>query len=258
MASTNSSARPTRRRNPRPARTAGTTSPAQANVVALSVAEPELLPLAMHRITARFEVDDWGRDPELVRILGGVAGLRWHPTVGGVRHLPAHAGALLVTNARRYALTPLLVAWSVGLATKRPVRFVGRPDVAPAGPLLRRLGGLLDQPLEVQAALRDGELVVVGTEPSRSSRQAGIVPVEHVGAALKAGVGIYPVAALSSPFMRRSRVEVGTLVRERLKRRGPLAEVELAEHAQHRLQQRLDEIGGLQGIEKFLDLRREG
>ena len=44
-------------------------------------------------------------------------------------------------------------------AVDRPVRFVGRPDVAPIGPLLRRIGGLLDHPDEVAGALcRGGSL----------------------------------------------------------------------------------------------------
>ncbi len=232
--------------------------PADDNVVALPLADKDTLPLALHRITGRFEVDDWGRDPEFVRLVGGLATLRWSPIVGGVHHLPTRAGALLVVNSRRYALTPLLAAWALSQATERPVRFVGHPDAVPTGPVLRRLGALLDHPLEVQTALRDGELVVVGTAPTRSSRVAGAVPIAHVGAALKAHVGVYPVAVLSAPLFRRARIEVGTLVRERHQRRGPLAEVELAEHVQHRLQQRLDEIGGLQGIETVLDWRGEG
>jgi hypothetical protein len=241
-----------------PKRTRRAAEPAQDNVVNLPLADKDTLPLALHRITGRFEVDDWGRDPEFVRLVGGFASLRWSPSVGGVHHLPVRAGALLVVNARRYALTPLLAAWALSQATERPVRFVGHPDTAPTGPLLRRLGALLDHPLEVQTALRDGELVVVGTAPTGSSRVAGAVPIQHVGAALKAKVGVYPVAVLSAPLFRRARIEVGTLVRERHHRRGPLAEVELAEHVQHRLQERLDEIGGLQGLETVLDWRGEG
>ena len=46
------------------------------------------------------------------------------------------------------------------------MRFVGRPDIAPVGALARRLGGLLDRPDEVAGALRAGELLVMGAQPS--------------------------------------------------------------------------------------------
>ncbi len=220
------------------------------NVVTLpTTAARATLPMAVRRVTGRFEVDDWGRDAELVRVLGGVAELRWAVNLGGAQHLPVRAGALVVTNSRRFALTPLLVAWCLGEQLDRPVRFVGHPDIAPTGALLRRMGALLDNPKETAGALRAGEIVVVGTTPTRHQRASGTVPIDHIGAALATNTSVFAAAAVSSPLSRSARVEVSTAIRTRTRRRGPLAEVELAEHVQHRLQSRLDEMGGAQVLD---------
>ena len=84
--------------------------------------------------------------------------MRWSTIVGGTDRLPVRAGALIVVNARRYALAPVHAALAIGHETGRPVRFVGRPDIAPVGAVARRLGGLLARPDEVAGALRAGEL----------------------------------------------------------------------------------------------------
>ena len=56
-----------------------------------------------------------------------------------------------------------------------PVRFVGRPDIAPIGALARRLGGLLARPDEVAGALRAGELLVMSAPPTLHPRRVGRV-----------------------------------------------------------------------------------
>src|SRR6187431_1410671 len=104
-------------------------------------------------------VDDWGRDDHLIHQISPLLRLRWDVRVGGEHHLPARAGALLVTNNRRFSASPVYVAWALGEATGRPVRFVGRTDIAPMGTALRRVGGLLHDPAEVRGALRHGEIV---------------------------------------------------------------------------------------------------
>ncbi len=191
-------------------------------------------------------VDEWGRDDHLVRLLWPVARLRWNVSVGGLDHLPARKGALLVTNERRFSWSPLYVAGALGNATGRPVRFVGRPDHAPFGAALRRVGALLDDPTEVHGALRHGELVVMAAAATSHPRHAGTVDHEMVGAAVTTGAAVIPVASMSSPFSRTARVEVGPPVRPRVKRRGPLAEIEIAEATQRHLQRILDELGGMQ------------
>ena len=210
-----------------------------------------LLPLAN-------SVDEWGRDDHLVRLLLPLARLRWDVSVGGAHHLPSKAGALLVTNERRLSFSPLYVAWALAQATGRPVRFVGRPDSAPFGAVLRRIGAILQNPIEVHGALRAGQLVVIATRTTNHPRLAGTVEHELVGAAVAAGVAVLPVASLSSTFSRAARVEVGPAVRPRKKRRGPLAEIEIAEAVQRHLQRLLDELGGVQTGMSAIDWLGEG
>ena len=191
-------------------------------------------------------VDDWGRDPGLVRTMIGLSQLRWSVSVGGDQHLPRRKGALIVVNARRFALAPIFAAFAISEVVDRPVRFVGRSDTAPLGPLGRRIGGLLDHPDEVFGALRAGELVVLGAEASTGLRQVGNVgriKHEHVGAATAAGVQVYPAATMSSPFGRNARVEIGQATRPGRRRKGPLAELELADHLRDQIVRLLDEMG---------------
>ena len=116
----------------------------------------------------------------------------------------------------------------------------------------------MHHPDEVQGALRHGELVVLATAQSNHPRHAGAIDPAMIGAALKAGAPVYPVASMSSPFGRRARVHVGAAVRPRTRRRGPLAETELAEMTQRHLQRILDELGGARTGVAPLDWVGEG
>jgi hypothetical protein len=189
-------------------------------------------------------VDDWGRDPDAVARAWSLSQLRWKVTVGGHQHLPARAGALIVVNARRFALAPVYTALAVGGAVGRPVRFVGRPDTAPVGPMLQRLGGLLALPDELTNVLRAGEIVVLGAEHSRHPRRVGRIDHRLVGAAVAAKVKVFPAATASAPFHRGARVEIGAEVRVDRRRRGPLAELELADDLEVAVRQLLVEFGG--------------
>lgn len=222
------------------------------------VATANVLGAPLRPLVPPNSVDDWGRDQHLIDLLSPLLGARWSVSVGGIHHLPARVGALLVTNQRRLSYSPLYVAWALSRATGRPVRFVGRPDHAPLGAALRRVGALLDDPTEVRGALHHGELVVLATASAAHPRHAGVVDPALVGAAVAEGVGVYPVASMSTPFGRAARAEVGAPVRLRKKRRGPLAEIELAEATQRHLQKMLDELGGLQTGMAPLDWLGEG
>lgn len=199
-------------------------------------------------------VDEWGASRLALTIGRALARRRWQLELGGLEHLPRRGGALLVTNARSLALVPPMVALALGERLGRTVRFAGLLDVPPVSLGLRRVGGVLALPDEVESALHGGDLVVVGAtgvdQPLATwlgaaigrGRHAGGVPVDHVAAARRAGVPIHPVAAVSSPLRRAARAEIAAAVRPRLDRRGPLAAAELADRVQQRLQQRLDEI----------------
>jgi hypothetical protein len=203
-------------------------------------------------------VDDFGRDPHLVGLLSPLAKLRWDIGVGGVHHLPTRGGALLVCNSRRWALSNVYAALALSEATGRPVRFVGRPDIAPLGPFMRRIGGLLARPDEVLGALRSHELVIISCAPTGHPRHAGVIDHHLVGAAIRSNTPVFPLATMSSSVGRTARAEVGPQVRPRKKRKGPLAELELAEQTQHHLQRMLDGFGGVQTGVAPLDWLAEG
>lgn len=188
---------------------------------------------------AALAVDAYGRDPHLIAALTPLARLRWNVRVSGVDNVP-NTSALLVCNTRRFSLGALYAAVGITEATGRAVRFVGRPDTAPIGALMRRLGALLHHPADVLGALRDGELVLVAAAGTRDARHAGDVPPDLVGQAVVADVPVLPVTTLSSSLSRRAEVTVGTAVGMHRERTGPLAHIELAEHVQHRLQRMLD------------------
>lgn len=190
-------------------------------------------------------VDDWGRDPGLVRTVIGMSHLRWDVAVGGDQRLPRRKGALIVVNARTLALAPIYSALALSEAVDRPVRFVGRPDVAPVGPLLRRIGGLLDHPDEVAGALAAGQLVIMGAAHNERLRKVGRVDHALVGAALAAGVQVFPAATASNPIGRAARLEIGTPSRSPRRRRGPLSELELADQVARDIELLLSEIGDL-------------
>ncbi len=203
-------------------------------------------------------VDEWGRDAHLIELLTPAATLRWDVSVGGVQHLPKRGGALLVTNSRYFSLSTVYSAWALSKAIGRPVRFAGRPDIAPLGPLMQRFGGLLNKPEEISGALRANELVVVSAKGTRDPRHAGTVDPTLIGTAIASGTPVHPVASMSTPFGRPARVEVGAAVRPRRKRRGPLAELELAELTQVSIQRLIDALGGLHTGVATIDWLAEG
>lgn len=190
-------------------------------------------------------VDDWGRDPVLVRNIMFLANLRWDVSTGGDQHLPKRRGALVVVNAPQLSLAPIFSAFAISEAIDRPVRFVGRRDADPVGALERRLGGLLDHPDEVAGALRADQVVVMGATHRAGTRDVGAVDHTLVGAALAAGVRVFPAATSSSPFTRHARVEIGPASRPPRKRRGPLTELELADKIRRDIHALLDEMGDI-------------
>ena len=188
---------------------------------------------------AVYAVDDYGRDPHLVAALSPLARLRWNVNVAGAGNIPASA-ALLVCNSRRFSLGAVYAAVGLTDTTGRTVRFVGRPDTAPFGALMRRVGALLAHPADVLSALCDGELVLISAAGTYDPRHAGAVPFELIGQAVIAQVPVLPVTTISSRIGRTAHVVVGQPVSPRRERSGPLAHVELAEQVQHQLQRMLD------------------
>lgn len=212
----------------------------------------QVIPLPVQKVAAAaanatavrtWDIDDWGRDATLARLAGGMLRMRWSVAVGGHERLPAEGPALVVVNTRHFMLTPWFAALALGHEIDRAVRFVGRPDTAPAGALARRLGGLLDRPDEVAAALRDGQLLVVGAAGVLDPRKVGEIDHRVIGAAVRTSTPVFPAAVSVSPIGRSARIEVADAVRPPRRRRGPFAELELADRLEATLRRQLDASG---------------
>ncbi len=191
------------------------------------------------------QVDDWGRDAGMFGVWTVLSELRWHVTTGGEQHLPRTSGALIVVNANVFTPSRIFAAFAISRAVDRPVRFAGRPDGGALGAFAQRLGGLLDDPDEVAGALRAGELVVSAAKPGRGPRAVGQVDHALVGAAIATKTPVFPAATTSSPFSRHARVEIGPATKVRRRRRGPLAELELADDVRDQIHLLLDEMGDI-------------
>lgn len=215
-----------------------------AKVLKISAAA-ERPPIETHPPRQRSVVDEWGRDQATIDVLAPIARLRWNVDLSGVDQLPASGGALLVVNDRHWSWNPLMAAMEITRHSARTVRFAGRSDRAPGGAMLRRLGGILARPDEVDTALAGGEIVMISAASTRGPRQIGTVDHRLVAPAVLRSLPIVPVAAVSSPFGRRGRIKIGQPLQNRGERRGPLSEVELADDAQSQVQQMLEQMGGI-------------
>jgi hypothetical protein len=109
---------------------------------------------------------------------------------------------------------------------------------------MQRLGGLLPLEHEMEGALRAGELVLLGAAHRNDNARAGTVDHRLVGAAVAARVKVLPAVTLSAPLSRAARVELGPPIARSRLRRGPLAELELADALQSRIDAMLAEFGG--------------
>ena len=92
------------------------------------------------RLAGTYHVDPWGLDPDVVELVSPLGRLRWSLEVDGAHQLPAVGPAIVVCNRRFGVSEPFVLAAGLARATGRLVRLVGLPDVAPVGPMLRRLG----------------------------------------------------------------------------------------------------------------------
>jgi hypothetical protein len=166
------------------------------------------------RAAGTYKIDPWGLDPDLISLVSPLARLRWSLEVDGAHQLPVTGPAMVVCNRRFGISEPLVLTAGLARATGRWVRLVGLPDMAPLGPLLRRLGSAVDAPAEVAGLLRAGELVglPLALEPTARFR-AGWLDPGLVALAVEQQVPVFPVAAIGYELGRRWRVIVGPVVR---------------------------------------------
>lgn len=187
------------------------------------------------------KVDPWGSEPAFVDLVVGVTAPVARVTVGGPGTLPASGPALLVANRRLGIAEPLALLRAVHQATHRHARFLGLPDVAPMGPILRRVGGAIDRPEELAGLLRDNNVVMVflGRTFGRPPRAGGL-DAQRVAPALRLGVPVIPIAVYGGDLTGHWRVMVGEPVEPPVGR-SPLALSELAQRARAGVQELLDE-----------------
>lgn len=217
-------------------------APATAQVIALPVQKVASAAASATSLST-WDVDSWGRDHTLARIAAIAVRTRWAIACGGQERLPESGPALVVVNARRFMLTPWFAALALCRELDRPVRFVGRPDTAPVGSFARRLGGLLARPDEVAAALRDEQVLVFGATGTLDPRRVGAIDHRVIGAAVRTKTPVFPASVTVSPIGRSARIEIGAAVRPPHRRRGPFAELELADLLEAALTDQLDTSG---------------
>ena len=206
-----------------------------------------LLPLS--RLRGDYDLDEWGADAQLMDAIDGVARLGMRVRVDGAALLPDIGPAVLVANRRFGAAEPLAVGLGVRRETGRRVRFLGLPDVAPVGTVLRRLGAAVNRPEELAGLLRAGHLVGIplAWHPRFGPRRAGNLAPDAVGPAITLDVPVLPVAVVGGELSGRWRVFIGEPVR-RPTSRGPLALAELADGARAGVQALLDEASPPNGL----------
>lgn len=175
--------------------------------------------LLARRMAGTFAVDPWGFDPDLAQVAAPLAHLRWRAEVVGAEFVPEVGGALCVHTWRADPFDTVLVAAALSEATGRPCRFAGVPDVAPVGPLLRRVGGVPAGTDDLRALVRAGQVVVAGAgfDP-RHPLGVGRPPDRLLGVALAAGAPVVPVAVRGLSPARHRRLVVGDPVPTRGRR----------------------------------------
>jgi hypothetical protein len=200
-----------------------------------------ILTVVADRLTGRYEVDEYGEDRQLIDLLDPVVRQVLHVVVDGARFLPATGPAVLVANRRVGMLEPFVLGQGVRQATGRQPRFLGIPDVAPLGPILRRLGGAVNRPDELGGLLRAGHLATLPLGSAwRRPLRAGALAPESLAPALELDVPVIPVAMVGGELSGRWQVTIGAPV-ARPASRGPLALAELADEARAGVQALLDE-----------------
>jgi len=195
------------------------------------------------RLEGTYDVDPWGLDTDFVAAASPLFGLRWQIETIGADVLPARGPVLLVANSRLGLSEPFVLTRGIRLATGRSVRVAGVPDIAPVGPALRRLGGVLARPDEVGGLLRAGQMVGLTLGPTVRRDRAGSVRADLVAPALDARADVVPVALVGREVGRRWKLVVGPAI-ERPPSRGPLAAAELAERVRQGVQTMLDDAFG--------------
>jgi hypothetical protein len=205
----------------------------------------EAASLVRRRLDGVYDVDEWGLDEDAAAAAVWFATRRWDLDVSGGANLPPDGPVLVVVNRRFGVSEPGVVALAGAKACGRRLRVAGVADVAPIGPALRAIGGVLARPDEVRGLLRAGEAVAVLAAPMpRQSMRAGELSPALLAPAVSLSVPIVPLAIVGRELGRRWSARFGPPVPGPgvgRRRSGPLAAAEMADTARAALQEQLDD-----------------
>jgi 1-acyl-sn-glycerol-3-phosphate acyltransferase len=198
--------------------------------------------IVRRRVDGSYVVDEWGFDPDFVALLSPLVEARWQISVDGAEHIPQEGAAVLVANRRFGMSEPFAVASAVWQATGRIVRVLGVPDIAPIGPVLRRMGAVQDRPDELAGVLRAGQLALVFLDRQlRMGARVGQIGRGALVPAVELGVPVVPVAVTGRELSRRWRVQVGApVVARTASGSGPLAVAETIDAVRAEIQEIID------------------
>ena len=194
------------------------------------------------RLSGSYVVDEWGFDPDFVAVLNPLFGARWSIRVEGGEHVPHEGAAVLVANRRLGMSEPFVIARAVWQSTGRVVRVLGLPDIAPIGPVLRRMGAVQDRPDELAGVLRAGQLALVFLDRQlQMGARVGHLARETLAPAIETGVPVLPVAITGRELGRRWRVAIGGAASARTATgSGPLAVAETVDAVRAEIQDLID------------------
>jgi hypothetical protein len=152
-------------------------------------------------------IDGWAFDARVAAVLDPLTALRWPVRVSGAESIPPSGPTVVVLARGLDPGAPLAVTVALRRATGRPGRFLGVPDLAPVGPLLRRIGGAVARPEELAGLLRAGHLVVL---PLRRALRPGAVPLDDddLVPAVDAGATVVPAALVGAGWRRAWTLEL--------------------------------------------------
>jgi len=198
--------------------------------------------IVRRRVDGSYVVDEWGFDPDFVALLSPLVEARWQISVDGAEHIPQEGAAVLVANRRFGMSEPFAAASAVWQATGRIVRVLGVPDIAPIGPVLRRMGAVQDRPDELAGVLRAGQLALVFLDRQlRMGARVGQIGRGALVPAVELGVPVVPVAVTGRELSRRWRVRVGApVVARTASGPGPLAVAETIDAVRAEIQEIID------------------
>jgi 1-acyl-sn-glycerol-3-phosphate acyltransferase len=175
----------------------------------------EVLAVLRRRLTGEYDVDEYGFDPEVTEkltlaLLRPIAEKWFRIEVRGIENIPAHGGALIVSNhSGTVPVDAMMTTVVVHDHTDRFLRLLGADLVFRmpfVGQMARRGGATLACHEDAERLLRSGELVGVWPEGFKGIGK----PFKQryklqrfgrggfVGAALRTGVPIVPLSVVGA------------------------------------------------------------